>query len=128
MTRTAWAGAPTAPGFAKSRPGRAWGRPGAPQTDPYFLAEPEVTPISITGSAFRGLATLIVSLFRAAWFLLALPFRLVFWTLGVLGRLTGVVIGFSLMVVGMALWASPLFLLGIPIFLIGLVMTLRCLG
>jgi hypothetical protein len=69
-----------------------------------------------------------VALFRAVWFLVALPFRLVFWTIAWLGRMTGVVLGFLLMVVGVALLAGPLFILGIPLFVVGLVLTLRCLG
>jgi hypothetical protein len=63
----------------------------------------------------------------ACWFLVTLPFRLVYWVIAWLGRLTAVVLGFSLMVVGMALWAGPLFFIGIPLFLVGLVLTLRCL-
>jgi hypothetical protein len=68
-----------------------------------------------------------LALLGALWFVVALPFRLVFWTIAWLGRLTGVVLGFVLMVVGMALLAGPLFILGIPLFVIGLVLTLRCL-
>src|SRR5262245_21481225 len=71
---------------------------------------------------------LVLSLLAAAWFLLALPFRLVFWTIAWLGRLTGVAVGFLLMVTGMFLLAGPVFILGIPLFVIGLVLTLRCLG
>ncbi|MBV8269896.1 MAG: hypothetical protein JO252_26540 [Planctomycetaceae bacterium] len=62
------------------------------------------------------------------WSVITLPFRLVFWVLDLLGRLTGLVLGFALMVVGMALWAGPLFLIGIPLFLVGLLLTLRSLG
>ena len=61
------------------------------------------------------------------WYVVTLPFRLVFWGIAWLGRLTAVVLGFSLMVLGMALWAGPLFFIGIPLFLVGLVLTLRCL-
>ncbi len=70
----------------------------------------------------------VVALLGAAWFLVALPFRLVFWLIALLGRITGVVIGFSLMVAGMFFLAGPFFLIGIPLFLVGLVLTLRCLG
>ena len=59
--------------------------------------------------------------------MVTLPFRLVFWLIAWLGRLTGLAVGFSLMVVGMVFLAGPLFLIGIPLFLIGLVLTLRCL-
>ena len=70
---------------------------------------------------------IVVTLLSAIWFTISLPFRLVFWLIALLGRLTGVILGFLLMVVGMALWASPLFIVGIPLFVIGLVLTLRCL-
>lgn len=69
----------------------------------------------------------VVALVGAAWFLVALPFRLVFWLIALLGRITGVVIGFSLMVAGMFFLAGPFFLIGIPLFVVGLVLTLRCL-
>ena len=71
---------------------------------------------------------LIGAAFSAVWFLVALPFRLVRGTIRLLGRLTGVLVGFGLMVVGMALCAGPFFLIGAPLFLIGLLLTLRCLG
>ncbi len=70
---------------------------------------------------------IVVTLLSAIWFTIILPFRLVFWLIALLGRMTGVILGFLLMVVGMALWASPLFIVGIPLFVIGLVLTLRCL-
>ena len=72
-------------------------------------------------------ASLLVAIIGALWLMITLPFRLVFWTIAWLGRLTAVILGFSLMVVGMALWAGPLFWIGIPLFVIGLVLTLRCL-
>jgi len=72
-------------------------------------------------------AEMLVTLFAALWFVVSLPFRLIFCIIAWLGRLTAVVLGFTLMVVGMALWAGPLFFLGIPLFLVGLVLTLRCL-
>ncbi len=59
---------------------------------------------------------------------MTLPFRILFWTVALLGRVAGILLGFTLMVVGIALWAGPFFLIGIPLFLIGLVLTLRCLG
>ncbi len=67
-------------------------------------------------------------LFGAAWSILTFPFRLVFGAIALLGRLTGVAVGFTLMVVGMALGAGPFFLIGIPIFLVGLLLTMRSLG
>ena len=53
---------------------------------------------------------------------------MVFGAISLLGRATGVAVGFALMVVGMALGAGPFFLIGIPLFLVGLLLTLRCLG
>ena len=69
----------------------------------------------------------VLAIVGAAWFLVTLPFRLVFWLIALLGRITGIVVGFSLMVAGMFFLAGPLFLIGIPLFAIGLVLTLRCL-
>ncbi len=74
----------------------------------------------------RSWTGIVIASLSAIWFLICLPFRLVFWLIALLGRLTGVILGFLLMVVGMALWASPLFIVGIPLFVIGLVLTLRC--
>jgi hypothetical protein len=68
-----------------------------------------------------------VTVLSVTWYAVTLPFRLVFWLVALLGRLTGVILGFLLMVVGMALWASPLFIVGIPLFVVGLVLMLRCL-
>jgi hypothetical protein len=74
-----------------------------------------------------SLATLVLTLLRASWFVLVTPFRLAFSMIAWLGRLTALVVGFSLMVVGMAFLAGPFFWLGIPLFIVGLVLTLRCL-
>jgi hypothetical protein len=69
----------------------------------------------------------VLAPFAAVWFIATLPFRLVFWIIALLGRIAGIVLGFSLMVGGMFFLAGPLFLIGIPLFIIGLVLTLRCL-
>jgi hypothetical protein len=74
-----------------------------------------------------GLVGLVTAVVTALWFLVTLPFRLVFWCIAWLGRFTAAVLGFALMVVGMALWAGPLFFIGIPLFIVGLFITLRCL-
>jgi hypothetical protein len=67
------------------------------------------------------------SLLAALWFTVTLPFRVTFWIIAWLGRLTAALLGFLLMVLGVALWAGPLFFVGIPLFVVGLVLTLRCL-
>jgi hypothetical protein len=71
---------------------------------------------------------LIVGIVAALWYLITLPFRLLIGIIRILGRLAGIILGFSLMVVGMALWAGPFFIIGIPLFIVGLLLTLRCLG
>jgi hypothetical protein len=64
----------------------------------------------------------------AIWTIVTLPFRLLIGTVELLGRLTGLVLGFALMVLGVALGAGPFFAIGIPLFIIGLLLTLRSLG
>lgn len=96
-------------------------------------------PVSAAGprpgasrSPYRGARNPVLAgvgfLFSAAWWILTLPFRLVFGVLSLASRMAGVSVGFSLMVVGMALGAGPFYLIGVPLFLIGLLLTLRCLG
>jgi hypothetical protein len=67
------------------------------------------------------------SVLGTLWYVITAPFRLVFWTVAWVGRVTAALFGFCLMVVGIALGAGPLFFLGIPLFLVGLVLTLKCL-
>jgi hypothetical protein len=67
------------------------------------------------------------SVLSTLWYVITVPFRLVFWTIAWVGRVTAVLFGFCLMVIGIALGAGPLFFLGIPLFLVGLVLTLKCL-
>ncbi len=93
------------------------GRINSPR-DPYFHGSSPRSIWSVTH--------LLKAMISALWFLVTLPFRAVFWVIAWLGRLTAMILGFSLMVVGVALWASPLFFIGIPLFLVGLVLTLRC--
>jgi hypothetical protein len=64
----------------------------------------------------------------ALWWVVLLPFRLIYWLVELLGRLTALILGFGMMVVGVALWASPLVILGVPLFVVGLLITLRALG
>ena len=79
-------------------------------------------------SASGWLIPSVMGILAASWYLITLPFRVLYWVISLLGRLAGLVVGFSLMVVGMALWAGPFFIIGIPVFIIGLLLTLRCLG
>ena len=100
-------GAPRPMGLARHRPSARLGGP--------------------VSTAASWLGRAVLALLAALWFIVTLPFRLVFWVMAVLGRLAGIAVGFTLMVVGMFFLASPFFLIGIPLFLIGLVLTLRCL-
>jgi hypothetical protein len=67
-------------------------------------------------------------LFGTIWIILTLPFRLVFGVVGLLGRITGLVVGFSMMVAGAALSAGPLAMLGVPLFVVGLLVAMRSIG
>jgi hypothetical protein len=92
---------------------------------------PAYTPMAIRPRADGILhlpGRVIVAVAIATWHLVTFPFRLLVGVIGILGRLAGIFLGFSLMVLGMALWAGPLFILGIPLFIVGLLLTLRCLG
>ncbi len=63
------------------------------------------------------------------WSVITLPFRLIAYAVELLGRVTGVVVGFATMVIGVALCSSgSLAILGLPLFLVGLFLTLRSLG
>jgi hypothetical protein len=61
------------------------------------------------------------------WSTTKLPFHLLTSALSLVGRITVLIAGFSLMVFGMALWAGPFFGVGIPLFAFGLTVTLGCL-
>jgi hypothetical protein len=71
---------------------------------------------------------ILEGMFHLIWAAVTLPFRILAWVVEILGRLVGLVLGFSLMVLGVALGAGSLFIFGIPLFLIGLLLTLRSLG
>jgi hypothetical protein len=86
----------------------------------------EIKVVDGSGSWFW--AEMCLGLAGALWSLVTAPFRLVFWAIAWVGRLTAILLGICLMVVGIALWAGSLFFLGIPMFLIGLVLTLKCLN
>jgi hypothetical protein len=64
---------------------------------------------------------------RALWWVVLLPFRLLFRVVELLGRATALILGFVLMVVGVALSAGSAAVFGIPTFVVGLLVTLRSL-
>lgn len=82
----------------------------------------------LESDSLLGLIVMLDTVLGTLWMLITLPFRLVIWLVEMLGRLTGLVLGFVLMVIGMALMAGPFFIIGIPLFIIGLLLTLRSLG
>ena len=88
---------------------------------------PAASTVELQQSSSWSFGQLFLGMLAAIWFIVTLPFRLIFWMIAWAGRLTVAVLGFSLMVVGIALWAGPFFFIGIPLFLIGVVLTLRCL-
>jgi hypothetical protein len=57
----------------------------------------------------------------------SLPFRIVFWTMAWLGRMTISAVGFVFVVFGIVLWAGHFSVLGILLVLVGLVLMLRWL-
>jgi hypothetical protein len=67
-------------------------------------------------------------MFRAACWLISLPFRIVAWVVVQLGRIAAVSVGFILMVLGVALGAGAFYIFGIPLFVIGLLLTIRAIS
>jgi hypothetical protein len=116
-------------GTSSSMAAGRWGSAGSgsPRPSSWRRRRPTAKYGGTGDSAARAVGRTVLALFAAAWFLVTAPFRLVFWVIALLGRVTGIAIGFGLMVAGMFFLAGPLFLIGIPLFLIGLVLTLRCL-
>jgi hypothetical protein len=64
-------------------------------------------------------------MFGTLWSVFTLPFRLIAWVVELIGRFTGLILGFVLMVLGIALCSGILLPLGVPVFIIGLLLTLR---
>jgi uncharacterized membrane protein YtjA (UPF0391 family) len=107
---------------------RTWtGQPGTANSLRWVNKPVTAHALEIKPPSSLSVGQVVMTLVTAVWFTVTLPFRLIFWIIAWMGRLTAVVLGFSLMVVGIALWAGPLFFIGIPLFVVGLVLTLRCL-
>ena len=66
-------------------------------------------------------------IWNSFWFVLTLPFRLVFGIFSLVGRLAALVVGFVIMVGGAALLPGPFALIGLALFAIGLLLALRSL-
>ena len=63
----------------------------------------------------------------AIWFVVTLPFRLIGWIFGMMGRLVGATLGFALMVGGAFLLCTPIWFVGLPVFVFAMLLTLRSL-
>ena len=61
------------------------------------------------------------------WYAFTWPFRLLFWTVAWIGRLSASGLGYCLMVIGIAVWTGPFVCLGALMFVVGLIMMLKCL-
>jgi hypothetical protein len=114
---------------SRYRPAGSWwtGYPTTPRSRRRADKPSGARTLELQQSSTWSFGQIFVGILAGVWFFITLPFRLIFWLIAWAGRLTAVLLGFSLMVVGMALWAGPLFFIGIPLFLVGLVLTLRCL-
>lgn len=87
-----------------------------------------VLPEEPRGSLVMGESIKIYGMLGTLWLVITLPFRLVARVVELLGRATGLALGFVLMVAGIALCSGSLVILGVPVFLVGLLLTLRSLG
>src|SRR4051812_20152316 len=108
-------------------PKKRWTQPGRLSESFCYPAYAQTVPGRPGRASLQLTIRLVGAIFRLFWSIISLPFRLLVGVMGLLGRLTGILLGFATMVVGMALWAGPLFMIGIPLFIIGLLLTLRCL-
>ena len=61
------------------------------------------------------------------WFVMTLPFRLVFGVIGAVGRMIGMALGILVPATGGAMWAAELPHFAVPVLLIGGILTLKSL-
>ena len=61
------------------------------------------------------------------WFVMTLPFRLVFGVIGAVGRMIGMALGILVLATGGAMWAAELPHFAVPVLLIGGILTLKSL-
>jgi hypothetical protein len=62
-----------------------------------------------------------------AWFVMTLPFRLVFGLIGAVGRMLGMMMGLMLLATGGAMWAAQLPHFAMPVLAVGGLLTLKSL-
>lgn len=61
------------------------------------------------------------------WFVMTLPFRLVFGVISTIGRMLGILLGFGLLALGGAMWAAQLPHFAMPVLIVGGLLTLKSL-
>lgn len=61
------------------------------------------------------------------WFVMTLPFRLVFGVIGTIGRMLGMLLGVALLAAGGAMWAAQLPHFALPVLVVGGLLTLKSL-
>lgn len=61
------------------------------------------------------------------WFVMTLPFRLVFGVIGTIGRMVGMLLGVALLAAGGAMWAAQLPHFAMPVLAVGGLLTLKSL-
>jgi hypothetical protein len=60
-----------------------------------------------------------------AWFVMTLPFRIVFGVIGAIGRMLGMLAGVGLLALGGAMWAAQLPHFAMPVLVVGGLLTLK---
>ena len=66
-----------------------------------------------------------LDMFGVAWFVVTLPFRMVFGVIGAVGRMIGLALGFILLATGAAMWAAQLPHFAVPVIAAGALMTMK---
>lgn len=66
-------------------------------------------------------------MFGLAWFVMTLPFRMVFGVIGAVGRMIGMVLGMAILATGGAMWAAQLPHFAVPVMAVGGLLTLKSL-
>ncbi|MFM7132083.1 MAG: hypothetical protein ACKO85_22265 [Isosphaeraceae bacterium] len=64
-------------------------------------------------------------MFSVAWFVMTLPFRLVFGVIGAVGRMISLAMGFILLATGAAMWAAQLPHFAVPVIAAGALLTIK---
>lgn len=66
-------------------------------------------------------------MFGPIWFVMTLPFRLVFGVIGAVGRMVGMALGMAILATGGAMWAAQLPHFAVPVMVVGGLLTLKSL-